>query len=520
MEINNEISYVRGHRCSDAYTESQTEYVLPDYLGDVRKILYTNAELRPTARFAGGGELECSGIVVYDMIYLDSENNLSSVQFSSDYDYTVKCPSEECVNSVENARLSGFSLRLNGPRRINARASVASSVRLLENECISLSGDGLDKPASLELHKKGIKVRQTALSERVEREYAESLTMLESAIADEVSVIYSCMEPAVEEIERLESALNVKGRLRMLAVVKNGDMGAIPCEKQISFEEMIPFEGAEEDMTFTADTLVTSVKTEVNPEESGCRIVLSGVMEISAVGEKNCLLSPVTDGYLRDYEGDCSYDSFNYTELVDVCSANDSHNAKIPRSEIDAGGLREIIFLASYPKVESIKATDNGVEILGEIKYSGVASDVDADGNISYAMLKFSSPFASNVNINSQNCRNLQYDVKVHTNSTSASIDAENLYATCNLQISVTACEEKCERIMTRINAGGELSGEGANAEITVYYPTAQDTLFSVAKRYKASVKKIASDNSLDASVFVGDDGDSHLGGVKKLIIY
>ena len=64
MEIKTSVSYLKNQKCADVYTESQTDYVLPDYLGDVRKILFTEAVLRPSGRFAGGDEVEFSGIVV------------------------------------------------------------------------------------------------------------------------------------------------------------------------------------------------------------------------------------------------------------------------------------------------------------------------------------------------------------------------------------------------------------------------------------------------------------------------
>ena len=86
METKTDVSFTRNIKCADVYTESQADYALPDYLGDVRKILFTEAALRPSGRFAGGDEVEFSGVVVYNVVYLDAENNLSSAEFTSDYD--------------------------------------------------------------------------------------------------------------------------------------------------------------------------------------------------------------------------------------------------------------------------------------------------------------------------------------------------------------------------------------------------------------------------------------------------
>ena len=61
---------------------------------------------------------------------------------------------------------------------------------------------------------------------------------------------------------------------------------------------------------------------------------------------------------------------------------------------------------------------------------------------------------------------------------------------------------------------------ESNSAKIIVYYPTEDDTLFSVAKRYRTSVLKVARDNGISESVFSSENPEGKLLGVKKLVIY
>ena len=84
MEIRNEINYLKNTKCQDVTAETGAEYLLPDYNGDVRRILYTSATPRPSGSFVGDGNVEYSGIVVYDVVYLDGDGVLSSVSFTSD----------------------------------------------------------------------------------------------------------------------------------------------------------------------------------------------------------------------------------------------------------------------------------------------------------------------------------------------------------------------------------------------------------------------------------------------------
>ncbi len=520
MEFSNEMEFTKSIKCQDAHAESSTEYILPDYLGDVRKILFTSASARPAGNFLGNDRVECSGILVYDMIYLDAEDNISSVQFTSDYDYDVRYPAENCRDAIVDTEVSAYSIRLAGPRKISARASVTGSVRLTVDEKLEISGDCIGVREDVELATLRMSIERGELSSVTERECAEAIARLDSAIAEEVSVIYSDARATADSVEYTDGAVTVKGKLRMSAVIKNGENDVFPAEKLMNFEESVPFEKGEEDMKFTPEITLTSLKASVNPCEDGCEVVLSSIMELSVLGEKNDKKEIITDGYLKSCASSNQYEELCWSELIDTVNAKGNHSASIPRSDITAGKLREILFLTAEPRVESVIKDIDGVKILGDVKYSGVASELDEEGSIGYTMVKFSSPFATNVNINCQNPDKLTFEAKVTAHGASASIDADNLYAACVLESSVIFCEEKKARILSSMSAVENEPYESCSSKITVYFPTADDTLFSVARRFHTSALKVAADNSLGEAVMSQDGYQGNLAGVKKLIIY
>lgn len=519
MEIKTNVSYLKNQKCADVYTESQTDYVLPDYLGDVRKILFTEASLRPSGRFAGGDEVEFSGIVVYNVVYLDGDGSLSSVEFTSDYDYSVKCSGENYNDSIADTRVSNFAVRLIGPRKINAKASLVGSVRLSERESMEVSGDAFSTDRSPEINTGGVDVRVSKTSAISEREYAEQVAKLEGAIADEVSVVYSSAEVIVDDVRAEEESVELKGKLHMLAVIKNGDEPAYGVERLAPFDESVDFEGITPTMSLVPQLTVTSLKTNINADETGCEVVMSGIVEICVIGEGNQRVELLLDGYLKEAPTVNSYDDFNYTRLLRLDTVKGEHNAELDRADIDAEDLREVVFLTSTPKVEQVDETDGVVSVVGEIRYSGIASELIGE-KISYTSIKFSAPFAVNVNCDCQNCEKTHFEVEVHTENTSATLDSERLYATCNLNCSVVAVKEGSERILSAMSVVEGESFEADAAKITVYYPSKNDTLFSVAKRFHTSGIKVANDNDITDAVFAADNPSGSLSGVKKLIIY
>lgn len=519
MEIKTDVSYLKNIKCQDVYTESQVDYVLPDYLADVRKILFTEATLRPSGRFAGGETVEFSGVVVYNVVYLDSEGDISSVEFTSDYDYSVKCSCDSYSDSIADTRVSNYAVRLVGPRKMSAKVSLVGSVRLTENSSVCASGDAFGGESDPQLNSGSVKIRRTRPSAVIEREYAESVARLEGAIADEVRVVYSCAETMVDSVDPAEDSASVKGRLRMWAVIKNGDEPAYGVEKTVGFEESVDLESPFYSMRLIPEITVSSVKANVNADENGCEVVLSAILELCIIGEGNQDVELILDGYLLDCPTDNGYDEFCYTGLVDVASVREGHNVEVERSTLESDGLREIVFLTATPKIESVEHSIGVATVNGEIRYSGVASENIQD-KVSYVGIKFTSPFSINVNISSQNADKIELESSVHSSNVSWSIDADKIYASCTLDSTVVATEERRIQVLSSMTRCEDVSYDSEGARITVYYPSPEESLFSVAKRFRTSVMKVAKDNDITESVFASDNPDGKLAGVKKLLIY
>ena len=519
MEIKTDTNYIRNIKCSDAYTESRADYTLPDYLGDMRKILFTDASLRPSGRFAGGDEVEFSGVVVYNVIYLDAEGNLCSAEFSSDYDYSVKCSGETYKESTSETRISNYAVRLMSPRKISAIASLVGVVRISESDSLSVSGSAFEGDCVPEVNTKSVAIRRTGLSATAEREYAEQLTHLEGAIADEVSVIYSDAEPWIDSVEVNGDSVNLKGKISVMAVVKNGDLPAYSIEKSIPFEENLEFEGADLYLSMLPEALVTSLTSNINATDDGCEIVMNVIVEFYAVGEGNDRIDVITDGYLKTAQTENKYEDIAFSRLISASSVKGTHNAEIDRSEIESDSINEIIFLTATPKIEQVQANEDGVSIVGEIRYSGIASEI-IDDKISYVSLKFTSPFGTNIDIDCQNCENLRPEARVVARGASATLDKNKIYAGCTLESVAVLCAEGCERVLSSSVKVDGTSFESDEASVTVYYPDSTDTLFSVAKRFHTSSLKLAGDNNISDLVFAGDNPEGKLLGVKKLLIY
>lgn len=513
-----EFNKIISHK--DVYTDSSAEYILPDYNGDVRKILLTKAEVRPSGKFAEGDEMEFSGIVVYNIVYSDSENKISSVNFTSDYEYTVKCSHEKLKDAHSDTRVANYQIRLIGPRKISAKATLSSSVSVVESEEILVSGSAFEKNSLPEMATAVVKCRNLYSSASVEREYAESIEHLDGAIADEVRIVHCTADASVDSIEVGNDRLTLFGKLKMMAIISNAEAPAYPVEKTVPIEAEISFDGIRNDMRFIPEICVSSVKGTVNADDTGSDIVMSVIAEFSVLAECNDAMELITDAYNTNCVTENTYVDFDYEELCDAVLIRDNFSAEIARDGIDSEHIREIVLSDATVKIEGSEIGDDGVLINGEFRFCAIASDINDDGSVSYSSLKFSAPYSKNVKLDLQKSGNARVNAKISPKNISVTVDANNLYVSASVDAFVEVVSGKSRRILSSCEAREELPFEERGSRVTVYYPSSNETLFSVAKKFHVTSMKLAEDNSLTESVSkTADASEYKLSAVKRLII-
>ena len=510
-----DIEFVRSIGFGEVFAESASEYVMPDYEPDVRKILFSEAEVRPAGKFIGENEAEFNGIVVYNVIYSDAEGKISGVSFNSDYRLVVKCPGISIENVLIEPRVTNFALRLLSPRKLSAKCSVSASVRVNERQRLCPNGDAFEEKGKEE-KRKSVMIRESQCSEMLEREFAEELKRLDGAIEDEVKVIYAKATPITEFSEICDTGAHIKGEIRLCALIVNGDAPVNLVERNIVLDEIVPFEGIDAETKLIPEILVTSEKAPVKADEDGCTVVFSVIAELTARGEKNVVAKMLTDAYLTDYPTDNKYSDYRYTELFDVVSINERHTAQIPRSEIEEGIIREIPFVKAEPRIESVRLEEKNIVVSMEMRYLGIASEANDDGSISYSPIKHTANYTVSVKNSCQDAEKMTAEVRVNSCTADANMDAKTIYLSAPVNISLILSKENSERLLTECFVRRAEKYEDNGALVTVYYPEAEESLFDVAKRFHVSIERIEECNAGTVSAI--SDGMS--ADVKRIIIY
>ena len=517
VHMQTEKEYLTGREIAALRCESAGEYSLPDYNGDVKKVLMVKTKVFPSGSFPSDDSLEFSGSVFYEVVYLDGENNVTHAEFSTDYDAAVRINAETYVDSDVETRVGNCNMRLVGPRKLSVKCSLESDVRLLEKKMYEVIGDAFDgyEPEVLTA---SVSVFEPSFATGEGEEYTEEILTIDAAIADEVEILLSDATFVYDFVERSDDEVEIKGRIKVTLLYKNADSMPRIATKEIPFDEDVKLSGAMALEDIKARVEITGLKSKVEPTEDGVSLSVTFTATPKIYGIRNNDLEVISDAYLKERGTVNEQSEFGYNEHICSERKEENFSAKLPLSEVGIENIGDVIFAEASPKAESCEIDENGVKITGEIRFSGIACQVSEENERTCFPIKFSLPFSQNVNNDCQIHDNMRANCSVSASDVKIEFDENNVYASCELLTSVALSSERRQRCLGSSYVTDEEFLRDASV-VTVYYPDASESLFGIAKRFHTSVASIAESNRLTESVFASSTEPLSNVGITKLII-
>lgn len=514
MRTDNE--YLVGREICALRCESVGEYSLPDYNGDVKRVLAVNTRVSPAGKFVGEDTLEISGSVAYDVVYVDSEDNVTHAEFSTDYDTAVRINSDVYVDSLIETKAVGCNLRLVGPRKLSVKCSLESNAVISEQRVHSVSGDAfLEYEPEVSTSVANVLGASFATGER--RELTEEMARLDGAISDEVEILLSDARFSLDGIFGEGESAEIKGSIKTSLLYRNGDDKPCLITREIPYSEELSLDRAE-GAALTAHVEVSGVKAVVEPTDDGVALSISLSVAPGLCAVCNEPLRLVGDAYLKERGSENEYTDFSYTEHICTESKEARFEGRTSLSDIGIESFGEVVWSDATAKVDECTLGEGGVKITGEIRFSGIACVEDGELYVKCYPIKFTLPFEENVNINCQKHDNTRIKCNVDAIESKIEISDNDVIGTCTLDISLSISADKRQRCL----GASYLTDEEYlrdDSVITVYYPDSSESLFEIAKMFHTSVSAIAASNRLSESVFASADQPVGISGITRLII-
>ena len=490
-------------------TELSSDFSLPDYQPQIKRLLRVCATVSPPDQYVGSGRAEFSGTVDYSILYSGNDGALYCATERADYQLSVPVEMMADIDLNEGLVCDAEILpdvasgRVIAPRRLSVKCRLRSHVRLWGVRQIEENVSATDH-SCLE------RLCGHAESARLFIGQGEPLQLgdeilLDAADAD-LRVISAEGEVFVEEASAGSGSVSCRGEvaLKLLCCREGAPNTPVLLLRRIPFAQEIATEGAEINCDCCADGVCSEIHVTV---EEG-RLLCEVAVRLRARAQRNEGFSFTRDLYATNAECESHSSTYALPLAIKCVNGNFSLNHTATLEELGIRAGTDVLDLMLTPSVTSLEYENGKYRLTGRCR----AHVILADEEDFYAQ-EFELPFRYDVD--GPACEAPDYDASVHTVSCRARMDGERMAIDAELAVALAVRGERRVEMLTEAQLGDPIPKAGAVC--TICYPAKSDTLWSVAKRYHRAVNAIAQSNSLAGSP-AADSPDS-LAGVKYLLV-
>jgi len=543
--------------------ETSGEFMLPDYLPEIRRVVSVSSTVLPEGRFINGDvnsqniTIEFAGTVIHYILYTNESGELYSASLSTDYESNTAAPN--FVNSVSvDTRIDPASAavcRVTGPRKVAIRSKLKSrvmavneryldemmetpltaadelslerlrkrheSVRIMRGEIGDLriaetieTPIGLPRPVSCSgtVSVREIRAQHDVLSVRGD-------VIVKCICADEID---SLATSAIEEAESDDDSVSAPFGGRVQTVTK-----------KIPFSEEIEIDGLTEKCSARAWGRCTTV-TVGTDDGSGDTLFCDLIFELNAEAMTNETVISTADMYSTVYECGCTYRDAEVYSVLRCANGNVSLSGSTAVAAA-AGMSVSVIASTGDARVEKVEFEKGKVVLHGTCMVkiltasshgdSGNGSGGSTVNGTEYAVEEISIPIKYECEPVSSAPGFDNSDIVWRGDCTVTDIseraEGGSVFVNAEATFSVSALVKNRINILDRvsINHAQKIEIGTKDTGLKIYYPQDRDTLWKIAKENHITCRAIAELNGLDAEQSTQNDHPASLDGISMLII-
>lgn len=499
MINNGENGYLTVKACEKSFgVEAAGDYTLPDYQSDIRRILHVSQTVLPPAKYIGGDSVEFNGTVDYQVLYVGGDGGMYSAPLSGEYSFSVPLERGGDIDVTDGVTVlchmcaEGVNTRVSAPRRLSIRSRLRPNVRVYGKMPVGVRMLSEVDPVSV-YTKTGVcksLVCDSAVSDVISLSYTAPLS------SEDMRVVCADARVCVTGTECSGSGVSCRGKvlLKLLCAApdENGDGEVISTvSADVPFEGDVDMDDCSSDRYCRVHGVLSEMS--VNVSESGVQCDIGIILE--AMAARNAEVEYTEDVYSTERECACEMRQTASVALLSCGNANVTLSERIPLEKTGVPENAQIVDALGSVCFDGCTLTD------GRYAYSGTASLVliyRNDGELYSTDINIPVRYEAQTSAEGaptcfDGCAELT-DIRARVEKGELSVDAELLIsADCMGETAVCAVESA---------SFGETFAP-RECELTVCYPASDDTLWSVAKRYRVAPADIMGDPENDRYVMI-----------------
>lgn len=470
-------------------SELSSDFSLSDYQPEIKRLLRVTASMLPPTKYFGAGQAEFAGNIDYYVLYMGADNEIYCAPLSGEYSVSLPIDKDDYIDLgdqlITDVKIvpDMISGRVTSPRHITVKCRLKTNAKIYGRGKVMSTVTACD--GSVEKLKGDVQNMRMCLG------VGDTINLTDEIIPDmrdgEFRVVCADGRVLVNEVSGGKDEVICRGELNLKLMIsrENGDQPTVST-RRIPFSNIIACEGVTPESAVCAKGTLSELTLTV---DEGRILVEAGVI-IEVTGQTNRTVTYISDIYSTKNACECNYRELNVSSSVAGFNRNFTFSESLPLENTQISEGVTVVDACGNSVIEDYKFENGKCKMLGKCKFNLQFYD----GN-DYAASELEMPFKYEYDMPEGVYENVKCTAEPSVISCRARLDGERIGVDAEISVCGRMWDEKKCVILESYRLGEEL---GRNSgEIIVCYPSRNDTLWSVGKKYNASIVDLCRVNKL-----------------------
>lgn len=470
--------------------EVSEEFVLPDYIPEIRKLLLCRASVMPEGRFITENGVDVSGTVAYLVIYTDDEGRLCSVPLSSSYEAQIACPGIGGSVFIDTV-VESTAPRVNAPRSISIKTRMKTRILATQGKEFkeNISPRSSADEIYLERQKsqmQGFEISSCALNNiRMSDKFDMPSTKKARPLWCDATLV-------INEYKTQSRSISVRGQVQVKCICQGQD-DIFTLTKTLPLAEELECEESRSGLMARVQGKCVSLSISNEMSNDLTQLFFDVCCELYAEVVEPRDAEITTDCYSTRYKSEQEYKEIEAYSALKMASASFSLSEQVKKK---SGEKTKIIDQMATPVYEKGEIKGKRMTLSGRMLVDTVEKTTDID-NEQYSVSTYELPFKYEAELPHE-CSDYVIRASMDVSGVSARDDGDRVYINAQLHPSYTVLKKTRITALHSMTVNKDEEIKKDASCVRVYFPKDSDTLWEVAKKYHTTVNKIKSDNGIE----------------------
>lgn len=466
--------------------EVTSEYVLPDYEEEIRRLLRVNVTVLPPSSYVGSGNASFAGTVCFDLLYVSPEGKLCMTKVSEGYELSAPIDkdveidySDEIMAFCEATPESVVS-RVLAPRKLSLKCRLRAKVKAYGKYAFAEKMSGDFSPEGIERLADTAEAAAFACALSEDFEVSDELDPLHTG---ELRIIGGEGTVHVFEAQSEEGAVNCRGEVLLSVLATSGESDPYTLKARLPFSERIEGDGFRGGMS----PRVYGAVTELSLEEADGKIHANAEFRLTAEAQDNVQVPYTRDLFSAAHETEATLGKTEYPHAAICRCGNFTQSLYEPLERFDIPSDAVILDLTANASATAAMCDRGKWALVGDSRMNLLML---SGGE--YRTVEIPVPFRYEFEGECGEVESLFSEL--HMTGGRARIDGSRLAIECEMGVSLRICVRREAMMLREVTFGARVPAED---ECVVCFPRKDDTLWEIAKRYHVPLSRLRALNKL-----------------------